>query len=129
MLLRQSEADIRLARYAISTGDAFMCDIAIFHCGQANERLLKFILQKYGGIGENKDDESIRTHDMAVLIDLVERRTAFYVPDRLKELADDLTGWRVEARYGDQHVGSLSVAADLIRCYEEIRIELEIKNA
>ena len=122
MLLKKAEINIRLARYALSTGDAYMYDLAIFHCQWGLERLLKHILINFGGMSE--DPKLFNTHDMAMLIGRVEAKTNFAVPPKLKEMADDLTEWRVSARYGKDHVGSLSIAIDLMRFYEDLRNEI-----
>ena len=125
MLLRKSEVDIRLAKYTLSTGDAYMNDIGIYHCEQGLEQLLKHILQNYGGMADNNNNNLLKLHDMNVLIGLVEDKAAFSIPDGLKEMASDLTEWRITARYGDEHVGSIATTVNLIRWYDEIRTALE----
>ena len=125
-MLQRSAVNIRLAKYAISTCDAYMCDLAIFHCQWGLERLFIFILENFGGMSD--DPRLSHTHDMAMLIDWVDAKTNFKVPTELKEMADDLTEWRIAARYGEDHVGSLSTAIDLIRFYEDLRNEIALKQ-
>ena len=122
MLLKKAEINIKLAMYASSTGDAFTNDLAIFHCQQALERIMKYILVNYGGMADN--DHLNRLHDITILIKLVEKKTVILIPTAMKELADNLTEWRITSRYGDEHVGSAITSAILIHCYDEIKNEL-----
>ncbi len=127
MLLRKAEVDIKLAEYAISsegnpTNDENMIDMAAFHVQQAIEKTLKHILRTEAGISET--DKGYKTHDLVSLILMIEEKTDFVVPDGLKEIASDVTGWEASSRYGGSYTGILNEIRQAIDLYKELKEEI-----
>ena len=100
-----------------------MIDMAAFHVQQAIEKTLKHIIQTKAGISET--DKGYKTYDLVSLIVMIEERTDFVVPDALKSIASDVTGWEASSRYGGSYTGTLSEIRQAIDLYRELRAEVE----
>ena len=107
MLLERADADIQAAKLLLSpvgnpTNDERMTDLAAYHTQQAIEKILKYVL--HDGMEMDNTAKEFKTHNLFFLIDWIERKSSFTVPDSLKEIADEITDWEANSRYGESSV-------------------------
>lgn len=126
MLLERADADIQAARLLLSsvgnpTNDERMTDLAAYHAQQAIEKLLKYVL--HDGIGADNIAREFKTHNLFYLIDRIERESDFIVPDSLKEMADEITDWEANSRYGESFVSEKNKIQSAVEVYGQLRIK------
>ena len=87
--ISHAESDLALAKLA-ATDQSILASQVCFHCQQAAEKSFKAVLR-------NKEIIFPLTHDLDVLIDLLEQNRVIVPPAAQK--AGQLTPYAVEARY------------------------------
>lgn len=124
MLLERANADIQAAKLLLSpvgnpTNDERMTDLAAYHAQQAIEKLLKYVL--HDGMGMDNTAREFKTHNLFFLIDWIERKSSFTVPDSLKEMADEITDWEANSRYGESSIAEKDRIQSAIDIYSQLR--------
>lgn len=128
MLLDNAEVDIKLAKYAVSpegnpTNDELMLGAAAYHVQQAIEKVLKYILQTEAGMTES--DKGYKTHNISMLIYLVDSKTTFPVPEKLVEMSSLITDWEATTRYAGSSVGTRNNIIEAMDLYKELKTEIQ----
>jgi HEPN domain-containing protein len=106
---QEIKADIQIARYALSssgnpTNDEALYNVAAYHTQQAIEKCLKFYLRDV--YGENEDSRRFKTHDIMSLSHWLEDEHSHAVSMKIKKIANDLTDWESNSRYGHSLVAT-----------------------
>lgn len=128
MLLDNAEVDLKLAKYAISpegnpTNDELMLGAAAYHIQQAIEKALKHILQIEAGMSE--EDKGYKTHNISMLIYLVESKTSFPIPEKLVDMSNIITDWESTTRYSGSSVGTRNDIIEVMNLYTELKSEIQ----
>ncbi len=131
MLLDNAEVDIKLAKYAVSpegnpTNDELMLGAAAYHVQQAIEKALKHILQTEAGMTES--DKGYKTHNISMLIYLVDSKTDFPVPEKLVEMSSLITDWEATTRYAGSSVGTRTNIIEAMDIYTELKTEIQNRD-
>lgn len=131
MLLDNAEVDIKLAKYAVSpegnpTNDELMPGAAAYHVQQAIEKALKHILQTEAGMTES--DKGYKTHNISMLIYLVDSKTDFPVPEKLVEMSSLITDWEATTRYAGSSVGTRTNIIEAMDIYTELKTEIQNRD-
>ncbi len=126
MLLSRANADIQTAKLLLSpignpANDEQMTDLAAYHAQQGIEKILKYVLHE--GLGIDDTRREYKTHSLFFLIDWIERESGFIVPERLKEMADEITEWEAGSRYGESSVAEKNMIQAAIDIYEDLRTD------
>ena len=95
--------------------DEGLYDIAAYHAQQAIEKELKYILHDIYGADET--ERKFKTHGIPALIDQVEDYNVI-VPDEVKAIAYDVTGWEASTRYPGGAASDREEINDAIKVYE-----------
>ncbi len=99
-LLNRASSDLRMAEYAIQTGDDYDLCLGAYHVQQAAEKILKQLYLEQGV-------EFARTHDLAVLLSRLPNYDEYMSDDvyeRFAEKAALLTEWETKTRYQEGYL-------------------------
>ncbi len=108
----QARGEIKSAGILLNEGDAFIAGTICYLSHQAVEKILKAYVLCH-------KDEHPRTHDLLLLLDVIEGFDASL--DVLREPCEDLNDYRVSARYPDDLVVfDLEDAATAVRDAEAV---------
>ncbi|MCL1846039.1 MAG: HEPN domain-containing protein [Defluviitaleaceae bacterium] len=108
-LYNRAVSDFKAGKILIQNMDADenIVDIAGYHLQQSVEKLLKFQIEMQG-------DEYPFTHDIAVLMDLVDD-----VPEWVEEYCETLIKYGVKTRYSSLRVASKTIVLKLFGFLEK----------
>ena len=122
--LERAEIDIYIAKLLLSpegnpTNDEGIYDAAAYHVQQGVEKALKYVLHDVTEISD--ETREFRTHNLDDLIDIVESKTAYIIPDSVKEMAEEITSWEANSRYGSSIVTTRAQIEEAINLYENMK--------
>lgn len=95
--------------------DEGLYDIAAYHAQQAIEKELKYILHDIFDADET--ERKFRTHTLSALISQVEDYNVL-VPDEVKAIAYDVTGWEANTRYPGGATANRDEINNVIQIFE-----------